>query len=203
MGIAAGVVAVALRAPPASRVMIGWDVGAAVYLVLTWRLFLTASCEEVRIRAANEDETPLGLLFIVIGLIIASLVAIVVAMVSSKASSALEQAVVAALAATTLVLSWVMLQTIFALHYAHRHFADTDGDGKINGGFLFAGEPAGSYLDFVYLSFCIGATFQVSDTSVETARLRNLITAHGAIAYFYNTTILALGINILASLVGH
>ncbi len=94
-----------------------------------------------------------------------------------------------------------MLQSVFVLHYAHRYFGDDDRDGSPNGGFSFPGEPAKTYMDFVYLSFCIGATFQVSDTSVETSRLRNLITAHAAICYFYNTAILALGINIIAGVV--
>jgi hypothetical protein len=64
---------------------------------------------------------------------------------------------------------------------------------------LFPGEPASTYLDFVYLAFSIGATFQVSDNNVLTAKLRNLVTAQAVCAYFYNTAILALGINIIAS----
>ena len=58
-------------------------------------------------------------------------------------------------------------------------------------------------MDFVYLAFCVGATAQISDPSVATTRLRNLVTTHAAIAFFYNTTVLALGINILAGLIGH
>lgn len=191
-----------LGAPAASRVLIGWNGGALVYLVLTWRLFLTASVEEVRYRAGFEDETPWGLLVLVIGAVLASLAGIVQAMMAAKRGAALEQNLVAGLAAVTLVVSWIMLQTIFVLHYAHRHFGDVDRDGQINGGFHFPGEPASRYLDFVYLSFCIGATFQVSDTNVERAALRGLITTHAAVAYFYNTAILALGINLLSGLIG-
>ena len=57
-------------------------------------------------------------------------------------------------------------------------------------------------MDFAYLAFSVGATFQVSDNSVLTLPLRKLVTAHAATAYFYNTAILALGINIIASLIG-
>jgi len=201
--LAAFVAAALAGAPTAARGLIAWNVGAAVYLALTWRLFLTAKGAEVRLRAGHEDETPWGLLSLVIGAIIASLVGIVLSMVESKHGSSDVQNLVAGLALLTLVVSWIMLQTIFVLHYAHRHFGDANGDGEINGGFRFPGEPAETYLDFVYLSFCIGATFQVSDTNVERAALRNLITAHGAVAYLYNTMILALGINILSGLIGH
>ena len=192
-----------MSVPGAARAMVAWNAGALVFLVLTWRLFLTATEEEVRCRAGNEDETPWGLLTLVIGAIIASLAGIVMALIASKHDTPAQQSVVAALAVLTLVVSWLMLQTIFALHYAHRHFASIGDSEEINGGFKFPGEPARTYMDFVYLSFSMGATFQVSDTNVERADLRNLITTHGAVAYFYNTTILALGINILSGLVGH
>ena len=191
-----------LGAPATSRALIAWNAGAWLYLGLTWRLFLTATEEEVRCRACNEDETPWGLLTLVICAIIASLVGIVAALIAAKHNSPEEQNLVAAFAVLTLVVSWLMLQTIFTLHYAHRHFA-VDSDGQVLGGFQYPGEPARTYMDFVYLSFCMGATFQVSDTNVNRAVLRNLITTHGAVAYFYNTTILALGINILSGLVGH
>jgi len=193
----------AAGAPAAARTLIAWNAAAAVYLFLTWRLFITATGQEVRLRAGHEDETPWALLSLVIGAIIASLVGIILSMVESKHGSPDTQNLVAGLALLTLVVSWIMLQTIFVLHYAHRHFGDADCDGTINGGFRFPGEPAETYMDFVYLSFCIGATFQVSDTNVERRVLRNLITTHGAVAYLYNTMILALGINILSGLIGH
>ncbi len=190
-----------LGAPSASRIMLAWNGGAILYLVLTWRLFLTATTEEVRCRACNEDETPWGLLTLVVCAILSSLVGIVLAMIEAKHGSPFEQNLVAGLAAATLIVSWLMLQTIFTLHYAHRHFGETGEDGEIIGGFKFPGDPPETYLDFAYLSFCMGATFQVSDTNVERASLRNLITAHGAVAYLYNTAILALGINLLSGLI--
>lgn len=201
--VATFAVAAFAGAPVAARGLIAWNCAVAVYLILTWRLFITATGAEVRLRAGYEDETPWGLLSMVIGAIIASLIGIVLSMIESKHGAPGVQNLVAGLALLTLVMSWIMLQTIFVLHYAHRHFGDADRDGQINGGFRFPGEPADTYLDFVYLSFCIGATFQVSDTNVERAALRNLITAHGAVAYLYNTMILALGINILSGLIGH
>ena len=132
----------------------------------------------------------------ILAAVLASLVAIIVALIEARAAGGFDKALIAGLAGATLILSWVMLQTVFVIHYAHRHFATGDR------GFGFPGEPARTYMDFVYLSFCIGATFQVSDNTVNTAALRNLITAHAAVAYLFNTAILALGINIIAGLVG-
>jgi uncharacterized membrane protein len=150
----------------------------------------------VRGRAAAEDEPGPVILLIVLAAVLASFIAIIVALIEVRAASGFDKALIAGLAGSTLVLSWVMLQTVFVIHYAHRHFASGER------GFGFPGEPASTYLDFVYLSFCIGATFQVSDNTVSTAALRNLITAHAAVAYLFNTAILVLGINIIAGLVG-
>ena len=187
-----------LNAPVSSHILIGWDACALVYVVTTWRLFLTADEAEVRRRAAAEDEKPSGILLLVLAAILSSLVAVVVAMLNARSAGPEIKTITAACAGVTLVLSWVVLHSVFTLHYAHRHF----GSGTDKPGFLFPGEPASTYLDFVYLAFSIGATFQVSDNNVLTSRLRNLVTAQAVCAYFYNTAVLALGINIIASLVG-
>ena len=188
-----------LNAPVSSHILIGWDACALVYVATTWRLFLTADEAEVRRRAAAEDEKPPGILLLVLAAILSSLVAVVVAMLNARSAGPDIKTITAACAGVTLVLSWVVLHSVFTLHYAHRHF----GDGTDKPGFLFPGEPASTYLDFVYLAFSIGATFQVSDNNVLTAKLRNLVTAQAVCAYFYNTAVLALGINIIASLVGN
>jgi uncharacterized membrane protein len=198
VGVAGWGTARALGAPQASHVLIGWDLGAVAYLALTWRLFLKADEKKVRSMAAREDEGRSVILMIVLAAIVASLWAVVDAMIAARTSGSAVKAFIAGSAGATLVLSWLVLQSVFVLHYAHRHFGE--GDGK--DGIGFPGEPASTYMDFVYLAFSIGATFQVSDNSVLTSRLRRLVTAHAATAYFYNTAILALGINIIASVVG-
>jgi uncharacterized membrane protein len=187
-----------LNTPVSTHILIGWDVCALIYAVTTWHLFLTADEAEVRRRAAAEDEKPSQILLMVLAAILSSLVAVVAAMLHSRSAGPDAKAITAACAGVTLVLSWVVLHSVFTLHYAHRHF----GDGTAKPGILFPGEPASTYLDFVYLAFSIGATFQVSDNNILTAKLRNLVTAQAVCAYFYNTAVLALGINIIAGLVG-
>lgn len=197
-GIAVWMAAKYFGAPRGAHLLLGWDSAALVYLLTTWSLFLKADEAEVRSRAAREDEGVPVLLLIVLAAIVASLGAVVDAMIAARSAPGAARAFIAGCAAATLVLSWLVLQSVFVLHYAHRHF----GNGKSKPGIQFPGEPPASYMDFAYLAFSVGATFQVSDNSILTARLRKLVTAHAATAYFYNTAILALGINIIASLVG-
>lgn len=195
-GIGGGFGATRLGWPGAAPELAGWVAGAIVFLGLTWRLFLTADEARVKARAALEDEKAPVILLVILAAVLASLGGIVMALIESKSGTGGEKVLVASLAGLTLVSSWLVLQTVFVIHYAHRHFG-----GAKNEVFGFSGDPPTSYMDFVYLSFCIGATFQVSDMTVNTTRLRNLITAHAAAAYLYNTAILALGINIIAGLV--
>jgi uncharacterized membrane protein len=182
-----------------SALLIGWNLAVAAYLAMLWRLFLTATEGEVRARAAHQDERRWVILLMIVVAILASLAAIVSAMLSVKHLPRGEQGPIAALAVLTLVASWGMLQSVFALHYAHAHFRDVAEHGEATG-IAFPGEAARTYMDFVYLAICVGATAQVSDPTVTSIRLRNLVTAHAVTAFFYNTAVLALGINILASL---
>ncbi|HJV41775.1 DUF1345 domain-containing protein [Caulobacter sp.] len=198
VGIVAWAVAKYFGAPRGSHLLLAWDTAAFVYLLTMWTLFIRSNEAEMRSRAAQYDEGVPTLMLIVLAAILASLVAVVDAMIVSKDAPGSARAVVVGSAVATLILSWLVLQTVFVLHYAHRHF----GEGKSKGGIQFPGEQPTSYLDFAYLAFSVGATFQVSDNNILTSRLRRLVTAHAAAAYFYNTAVLALGINIIASMVG-
>jgi uncharacterized membrane protein len=74
--------------------------------------------------------------------------------------------------------------------------------GVIDGGAKLPGAPPSTYQDFFYLAVCVGATAQVSDVDITTARYRRLVTQHALVAFFFNTMVLALGINILATIIG-
>ena len=108
-----------------------------------------------------------------------------------------------ALAAGTILLSWFFMNTIFALYYAHGYYGDADpsSDYKPTGGLVFPGRPAPDYWDFLYFSFVVGMTFQVSDVQIEDHTLRRGVLAHGVLAFFFNVIIVALTINIVAGLI--
>jgi uncharacterized membrane protein len=192
----------AFRIPLAISGLTGWNLGAAVYLAAIWRLFLTAGEDDVRARAARQDEPPAVIVIIAIIAVIASLAGVFVALDQAKGEPDAQRGLVTALAGLTLVSSWFVVQSLFVAHYAHRHFQTIAARGEA-GGFLFPGDPPRGYLDFAYLAICVGATAQVSDPGVQSSGLRNLVTAHAIAAFFYNTAVLALGVNILSGLLGH
>lgn len=191
-----------LGAPPQIAALIGWNLGAASYLVAVWRLYLTAKEEDVRARAARQDEASAVIVTLAGLAIVASLMSVYFALQRGPGSPGAGANLPTVLAALTLASSWLVVQSLFVGHYAHRHFQATQARGT-GAGFLFPGEPASTYLDFAYLAICVGATAQVSDTSVQSRPLRNLVTAHAVVSFFYNTAVLALGVNILAGLLGH
>ena len=98
------------------------------------------------------------------------------------------------LAILTIVLSWIVVHTTFALHYAHDYYSGTQA-----GGLAFPGDDKPDYWDFVYFSFVVGMTAQVSDVGITSKAIRRTATAHGVISFFFNTALLALTINIAAS----
>ena len=202
VGVAGWGVARLVGAPVSSRILIGWNLGAFAYVAAMWWLFVTAPAAEVRARAARQDERRGVITALVVVAILASLGAIIDSLVMVKGDSAEARMLVTGLAGLTLITSWVVLQSVFVIHYAHRHFEEIVRGGP-KAGFIFPGEPPATYLDFAYLAVCVGATAQISDPSIPSTRLRNLVTAHAVTSFFYNTAVLAVGINILSGLLGH
>jgi uncharacterized membrane protein len=202
VGLAAWIFTLKLGLGGISSGLLGWNVGALSYLAAIWRLYLTASENDVRDRASRQDESPLVIALLAGLAITASLVGVYAALVVSRGKGGQSEALVTSLSGLTLVSTWFVVQSLFVAHYAHRHFQAiaSRGDGA---GFLFPGDPPRGYLDFAYLAICVGATAQVSDPGVQSRPLRNLVTAHAVTAFFYNTAVLALGVNILSGLLGH
>ena len=195
-GVVAGLAAARVPLLGQHPLLVGWDAGALLYLGLLWRLFLTASEQDIRDRAGRQDDGAGVLLLVVAAAILTSLGGIVMALLNPDPD---HRAVTPVLVAVTLSGGWLLMHSVFVPHYAHRHFAAVARDK--DAGIGFPGEPPRSYLDFAYLAFTIGATFQVSDNTVGSTRLRNLVTAHALAAYVYNTAILAVGISLLANAV--
>ena len=105
------------------------------------------------------------------------------------------------LAGLTVVASWTLADTTFALHYAHHYYGDRPAAGaqQDRGGLTFPGEEQSDYWDFLYFSFVIGMTCQVSDMQVTSRPMRRLTLVHGVLSFFFNILILALAVNLLAS----
>jgi uncharacterized membrane protein len=175
--------------------LIGWDVGTLLYLVGAFRLMSRFDLELVRRRAAIQDEGGLVILTLTLLVAVASLGAIVAVI---KSITDLEHRTpYFVLAVLTILLSWTFIHVIFALHYAHEYYDEND-----EGGLLFPQEDCPDYWDFVYFSFVVGMTFQVSDVQVTDRALRRLVVVHGLVSFVFNVAILALVVNLGAGLIG-
>lgn len=190
------IVAVALRGMPslAERLLVSWDVTVLLYLIGGFQLIVTGTDTSLRHRAEIEDEGRIGVLVLTVAAALASLGAIVILLVSSHAG--LRAPWRLGLATVTILLSWAFVNTIFAFHYAHEYYGVRAGKTTA---LKFPNDAAPDYWDFVYFSFVIGMTSQVSDVAVSTKPIRRTVAAHGIIAFLFNTALLALMVNIAAS----
>jgi uncharacterized membrane protein len=174
----------------ATRSLVAWDIALGLYLMLAFRLMTNCDVNRIKRRAAHQDEGRITILVLVVASTLASLLAIL-----AELGGANRQPAHLALAAITILLSWAFTHTIFAIHYAHEYYSEKAHKG---GGLNFPGDEPPDYWDFVYFSFVVGMTSQVSDVAVTSSALRRLVAAHGAVSFIFNATLLALTVNIAA-----
>ena len=164
---------------PVTRMLIGWDIFTTFYLALVYTMMLRSPLRHIRRNAVLQDDGRF-------------LILLMTALGASNHSGPQL-----ALGTLTIVLSWATVHTAFALHYAHDYYR-----GAKPGGLQF---PSGDqhdhadYWDFVYFSFVIGMTAQVSDVGITDKTIRRTVTAHGIVSFIFNTALLALMVNIAAS----
>jgi uncharacterized membrane protein len=185
--------------PAGVREAIAWDLFAAIYLVLAFNVMLTCEGDALRVRAARQDDSGTVILVIILLAITASFVAIAGLLGSAK--EAPSKALNLGLAATTIVLAWTVTQVVFTLHYAHEYYRPTGGAQAISEGLEFRGDRNPDYWDFFYFATSLGAASQTSDVTILTKPLRRLATLHAITSFFFNTAVLALSINLAASMV--
>ena len=182
---------------PTLHAVLAWDSGAAVFLALVVAMAVRATPAGMRYRAALEDEARWVFLALVAGAAFFAMFAILGLMREAKAAGGTTTAIETVLAGLTILLSWSLAHTIFALHYAHDFFNDRAEETPP--GLAFPAEHDDpDYWDFLYFSFVIGMTAQVSDVQVLTQPWRRLVLAHGLLSFLFNTVVLALSINLLA-----
>src|SRR6266851_5795940 len=187
------------------RFVIAWDCCAVAFMCLILTM-MGSSPEKLRHRARIEDSSQWAILGLMVAATLASLLSIGFVLHDAKQQSgwaAIEHVV---LAGGTILLSWFFVHLLFAIHYAHAYYGDDPDDEdssdgvSVAGGLAFPGEENPDYWDFLYFSFVVGMTCQVSDVQVTGRIMRRLTLSHGIIAFLFNTMILALTINLLAGL---
>lgn len=178
-----------------TRLLVGSDVGVALYLIAVYQLVASGDEKRMRHWAAIEDEGRYGILILTVAAALASLGAIIALLGNSHGGN--RDSMQLGLATLTILLSWAFIHTIFAFHYAHEYYGERGGNKK--SGLNFPGDNQPDYWDFVYFSFVIGMTSQVSDVAVSSNLIRRTVAAHGIVSFLFNAALLALTVTIAAS----
>ena len=193
--VAAGV-AVAWPGVRPFAALLGWDVGVFAYVFWIWLTLAWTDKDHTRTAEMVTRDDPsrpiIELILLVAG--VASLVAVLFVIVRAGHSSGAEKVALTALGMTSVVASWLVVQTTYTLRYAKLYYT---GD---NAGIDFNQTHNPQFTDFAYLAFTIGMTFQVSDTDIQTSDIRSTALRHGLLSYVYGTVIIATAINLVAGL---
>lgn len=181
-----------------TRLLIAWNAGTVLYVILAAIMMIRSSTQKMRYRAQLQDDGQVAILVLVCLAAIASLAAMAGELAVSKELHGFLKGAHIALAGCTVVSSWAFIQMMFALHYAHDYYAAACHRRPV--GLRFPGDDDPDYGDFFYFSAIIGTSGQTADVAFMTKPMRRIGSLHCVLAYFFNTTVLALLINIAASL---
>lgn len=181
-----------------TKAILAWNIAASLYLFLALRLMFGASTDKIRYRAKLQDEGQFLILFLVLIAAVSTLAAIVVELATVKEIHGVLRYEHIALSGLTILTSWLFTHVMFALHYAHDFYVSLSQ--KKSGGLIFPGTDEPDYADFLYFAFIIGTSAQTADISFSSKQMRRTGLAHCVLAFFFNTTLLALTINIASGL---
>ncbi|WP_392530304.1 DUF1345 domain-containing protein [Nostoc sp. C117] len=186
-----------------TRILCAWNSGTDFFLAITWWKMIKANPEKIRRYAENEYEGHLAIFLLVIAAACASVLAIGFLLTDKKGLSTILLTLHVILSIMTIVGSWLLVHTMFAVQYAHSYYKyiNRHNSQEITKGLDFPNNDYPDYWEFLYYSFVIGMTSQVSDVQTTSPDMRRLTLLHGILSFFFNTTILAMSINIIASLI--
>lgn len=172
-------------------VMAGFDIAALGFLLSFLPLLSSADAVAIRDHATKNDANRLSLLVVTSIVMLVVLVTVWVELTNATAARPASAAFIIA----TLMLAWLFSNSVYALHYAHLHYAQHEGRDR--GGVDFPGRGEPDYWDFLYFAFTLGMTFQTSDVAITDRAVRRVVTAHCLAAFIFNLGVLAFTINIL------
>jgi uncharacterized membrane protein len=174
--------------------LVGWDSAAVVFTTWVWLATGPMSSSATASYATREDPGRAVTDLIVLIASVASLAAVGLVLVHASAARGAQQSLIAGLGVGSVGLSWLTVHTLFTLRYARLYY--TGEDGGVN----FNQDAPPRYLDFAYLAFTIGMTFQVSDTELQSPAIRHSALRHALLSYLFGAVILATTINLIAGL---
>ena len=196
IGAAAGVIG-ALFHPWQVAVLEGWDATCVALLLVTWPIILRADHGATQEMAEREDPGRFAARALLLGAAVASLAGVGTVLALAGNTTNAEQVVLVSVAVATVVLSWLIVNTVYVFRYAQLRFAD----GPDTVSFPDPSSRSRPTLrDFVYVAFTIGMTYQVADTALWNQRTRGVVLGHALLAYLYGVVIISGSINLIAGL---
>jgi uncharacterized membrane protein len=172
----------------------GWDAAAALYIAWVWLSLRRKDAEVTRELATSEDSSRAAADIVLISASVANLVGVGFALLEASSKSGPVQVTITAIALLGVALSWIAVNTVFTLRYAHLYYGD------LPGGISFNDEDPPTYAEFAYLAFTVGMTYQVSDTAVTARPIRRALLRHALLSYLFGVVVLAVTINFVAGL---
>ena len=197
-GLLAAAVPVSLPLGWAARGLLGWCVGVAVYLGLAWWLCHSFDARETRERAQAQDEPSIVIFLLLLLAAVACVLSITLMMQDIPKLQGGQRIVLIVLLVLALALSWLFIQSLFAFHYAHRYYQSNSVGDRESCGLKFPGDAEPDYFDFLYYSYVVGMTSQVSDVQVLSREMRRITLVHSVLAFGFNMLVFALAINVVA-----
>lgn len=200
VGLAVGLLAPIEDVIP--RILAGWNAGGWLYLLLIGIKMARAEVEGIKREAGIERESRIAVLFIVSFGSVFAMLALFAQLMALKSEHGSDRDISIAVSVLTILLSWLLIHTVFALFYAHEFHSEGKGGARGSGGGLeFPDDRTPDYLDFLYFSFVVGTTAQTSDVAVCSRAMRRVVMLHGILSFFFNTAVIALAVNLAAQLV--
>jgi len=178
------------------RVLVSWNAGVTLFLAWVFLWMRSCTAEQLYVRYKEEDESASIILVTVTCAALLSLVAIIALLSTVKHVAGLERALHVGLAALTVMSSWLLVPTMFTLHYADEYYSTTEDERPL----LFPQTSRPVFWDFAYFSFTIAAACQTADISTANTAIRKVVLAHSLIAFVFNASILGFAVNISAGL---
>ncbi len=189
----------------ATRLLIAWNAGTWLYFIASGIMIAQATPQSVRRRARMGDEGRFFILVFTSLAAIAAIAAIVAHLAIGKDLSGTMKGLHMGLAAATIVSAWFFIHLTYALHYAHEYFdeyfAEPDRPAAERGGLAFPGTEHPDYYDFLYFSYVIGVACQTADVNISSRAMRRAALVHCVLAFFFNSAVLALTVNIAAGMI--
>lgn len=195
VGAAIAVITAVVGAAPYAA-LVGWDAAAIVFTLWVWLSIAQMDSARTATHATREDPGRAGTDLLVVIAAVASLASLAVVLVQAGSGQGATRDWLAAFGVASVGLTWFTVHSLFTLRYARLYYT------RPLGGVDFNQDERPRYLDFAYLAFTIGMTFQVSDTDLQTPAIRASAFRHALLSYLFGAVILATTINLVAGLAG-